>query len=60
MKTEQNNLAAQFLLGKLTEEENIKIEEEFFGKNDHFENILIAENDLIDAYVNGRSKSFNS
>lgn len=51
MKTEQNNLAKRFLLGKLTEAETIKIEEEYFGKNDHFENILIAENDLIDAYI---------
>ncbi|MCY7346317.1 MAG: hypothetical protein LH614_08880, partial [Pyrinomonadaceae bacterium] len=53
MKTEQNNLAERFLLGKLTEAETIKIEEEYFGKNDHFENILIAENDLIDAYIKG-------
>jgi hypothetical protein len=35
----------------LTEAETIKIEEEYFGKNNHFENILIAENDLIDAYI---------
>lgn len=53
MKTEQNNLAERFLLGKLTEAETIKIEEEYFGKNNHFENILIAENELIDAYVKG-------
>lgn len=51
MKTIQENLAAQFLLGKLSEEENIRIEEEYFGKNDRFEQLLIAENDLIDAYV---------
>ncbi len=53
MKTKQNNLAARFLLGKLTEEENVKIEVEFFSENNHFENIIIAENDLIDEYVNG-------
>jgi len=53
MKTVQENLTADFLLGKLTEEENIKIETEFFGENKHFEDILIAENDLIDAYVKG-------
>jgi len=51
MKTDPNNLAERFLLGKLTEAETVKIEEEYFGENKHFENILIAENDLIDAYV---------
>lgn len=53
MDIKQNNLAEQFLLGKLTEEETVKIEEEIFSKNDQFENILIAEYDLIDAYVSG-------
>jgi hypothetical protein len=51
MQTEQNNLAAAFLLGKLSEEEAAKIEDEFFGENNRFEEILIAENDLIDAYA---------
>ncbi len=37
----------------MTEEETIKIEKDFFGENKHFEDILIAENDLIDAYVKG-------
>lgn len=53
MKTEPNNLAEQFLLGKLTEAETVKIEEEYFGENKYFENILLAENDLIDAYAKG-------
>jgi hypothetical protein len=53
LKTKQEKFAADFLLGKLSEEESIKIEEEFFGKTDRFENILIAENDLIDAYASG-------
>jgi hypothetical protein len=51
MKTERENLAERFLLGKLTEEEAVKIEEGYFAANSQFENLLIAENDLIDAYA---------
>jgi hypothetical protein len=51
MKTEQNKLAEKFLLGKLTEDETIKIEENYFKNKTLFEEILIAENNLIDAYV---------
>lgn len=53
MKAEQDNLAVKFLLGKLTEEEQTEIEKEYFQDTNQFENILIAENDLIDAYVKG-------
>lgn len=53
MNSEQDELAAKFLLGKLTEEEQTRIEEDFFKDNPSFENILIAENELIDAYVTG-------
>lgn len=53
MKTEQEVLATDFLLGKLTEEEQIEIEKEYFHNTKLFENILSAENDLIDAYVTG-------
>jgi cbb3-type cytochrome oxidase subunit 3 len=53
MKIESENAAANFLLGKFTEEENLKIEEGFFSDKNLFEDILIAENDLIDAYVTG-------
>lgn len=52
MKTQQSDfLAAEFLLGKLSEEETTRMEAEVFAENNQFELILIAENDLIDAYV---------
>lgn len=53
MRTEQNILAEKFLLGKLDEVESIKIEKKYFNNKAFFEEILIAENDLIDAYVTG-------
>lgn len=53
MKTESNELAVKFLLGKLSEEEQNKIEESYFQNNALFEDIRIAENDLIDEYVAG-------
>lgn len=54
MDRNQNELAAKFLLGKLTEEEQANIEKDFFQNTSSFENILIAENSLTDAYVSGR------
>ncbi|HEX8289415.1 MAG TPA: hypothetical protein VF556_15545 [Pyrinomonadaceae bacterium] len=53
MKTEQDEFAVNFLLGKLSDEEQTRIEADFFNSNPAFENILIAENELIDAYVTG-------
>lgn len=53
MKIDQNDSATKFLLGKLTEEEQAKIEKEYFHNHKLFENILIAENELIDAYATG-------
>lgn len=53
MKTETSDRNLKFLLGKLSEEENLKIEQSFFDDKKMFEDILIAENDLIDAYVAG-------
>ena len=54
MKTVQDNVATNFLLGKLTEAENIRIEADYFSRDDLFEDILIAENELIDAYAMGQ------
>jgi hypothetical protein len=50
-ETNHDNRAARFLLGKLGEEENAGIEKSYFGDQNLFQEILIAENDLIDAYV---------
>lgn len=44
----------QYLLGKLSESESLAIEEAFFAEQKAFDDLLIAENDLTDAYVTGR------
>lgn len=51
MTSDHENLAADFLLGKLSEEETLKLEKDYFSNNRRFEEILAAENDLIDAYA---------
>lgn len=43
-----------YLLGKLSESESEKVEREYFGNEDAFERMLIAEDDLIDDYVSNR------
>lgn len=53
MKPQRDDLARKFLLGKLSDEDHTKIEEDFFNDNPSFENILITENELMDAYVTG-------
>lgn len=54
MEMHQDKIAAEFLLGKLTEQERAAVERDFFRKTDVFENILIAENNLIDDYISER------
>lgn len=54
MTTDRDNLADRFLLGKLGEQETLKLEEDYFSNTKLFEEILAAENDLIDAYAMGK------
>ena len=54
MGPDQEKLSEAFLLGKLAENEREDVERDFFAKHDVFENLLIAENTLTDAYVTGR------
>ena len=54
MGPDQEKLAEAFLLGKLAENEREDVERDFFAKPDVFENLLIAENSLTDAYVTSR------
>lgn len=44
---------ASYLLGDLSEEERIKIEEEYYSDEDKYLGFEAAQNDLIDAYVRG-------
>jgi hypothetical protein len=41
----------QYLLGELSEQEKIHLEEHYFGDDDFFEELLVVEGELIDAYV---------
>lgn len=53
MKTEKETRTRKFLLGKLNEEEQTEIEKAYFSDRKIFEELLIAENELIDAYAAG-------
>lgn len=46
-------LAKRFLLGKVSETERAEIEDSFLAQDDSYQQLLIAEDDLIDAYVRG-------
>jgi hypothetical protein len=43
----------KYLLGDLPAEERTRVEDEYFADADRFEELVGAENDLIDAYVRG-------
>lgn len=45
------NLIRQYLLGALTEEQQVTIEDRAFADKDYLASITAAENDLIDEYV---------
>lgn len=54
-KTEQITNIRDYLLGKnLSEEEKNSIEESFMTSDEQFQNILIAEEDLIEEYLDNR------
>jgi hypothetical protein len=44
----------QYLLGQLTEEEQQRLEERLMTSNEYFEQLLIAEDELIDESLGGR------
>ena len=46
-------LAKRFLLGNVSESERAAIEDGFLAPDDSYQQLLIAEDDLIDAYVRG-------
>lgn len=57
-KTNEHHLFInQFLLGELSEEERQQFEEQWFDQDDFFQEVLAAEDDLIDAYVRGTLSS---
>ena len=55
--TDNQTLAKQYLLGTLSDVEVDRLEERYFSDNYLFEEIGIAEDELIDAYVRERLSS---
>lgn len=54
MNTKTDDLIARFLLGELCEEERTQVEERFLADNEFFEEVLSAENALLDQYLLGQ------
>lgn len=52
-KTREEKYLTQFLLGELSEGERERLEESHFADDDAFEQMLLAEDALIDAYARG-------
>lgn len=53
-RSDLNTVMSRYILGQLSPEERARLEEEYFANADVFEEMVAAENDLIDAYVAGR------
>ena len=52
-QTNKEELTLQYLLGTLSDEERARVEERYFSNDADFEEIEIAEEELIDRYVRG-------
>lgn len=48
-----HELIVQYLLGDLSEQEKVRLEQQYFDDDDFFEQLLVVEGDLIDGYVRG-------
>ena len=53
-QTHRDDLTKQFLLGELSDEETTALEERFFEDDDLFEELEIAEDELIELYLDNR------
>jgi hypothetical protein len=51
METAEENQIAQFLLGQLSEEDRLKVEERIFKENGFYEQVLAIQEELSDSYV---------
>jgi hypothetical protein len=51
---DQEELMHRYLLGELSEEEQMVLEREYFADTEKFEQVWAVENELIDSYVRGR------
>jgi hypothetical protein len=53
MKDHDNQQISKFLLGELSEEDRHRLETQLFTDDEFFEQMLAAEDDLIDSYASG-------
>ena len=53
MKTQNENLMTQYLLGELSEDEKLQLEEQFFTYDDAFEQLMALEDELRYDYAHG-------
>lgn len=53
MKTQNENLMTQYLLGELSEDEKLRLEEEFFTDDDAFAQLMALEDELRYDYARG-------
>jgi hypothetical protein len=51
MKAKTDDLVTRFLLDKLSESERRDVEERFLNDNEFFEEVISAEDALIDRYL---------
>ena len=51
--TEREALRVKYLLGDLSDQEKVGIEESYFADDDMFQELEIIEDELVDAYVRG-------
>lgn len=51
---ESDNKLTQYLLGDLSNEERIEVEDRYLSDEKFFDDLLVAEDELIDDYVRGR------
>src|SRR6185295_17850396 len=50
---QEDKLIARYLLGELSDDEQIQVEERAFSDHDYLEHIRAVEKDLIDEYARG-------
>lgn len=53
-KTPNHRVMIRYLLGELSEQEQLQFEGKYFGDDDWFEQLLAIEDELIDDYVQGQ------
>jgi len=53
-KAPNHRVMIRYLLGELSEQEQLQLEEQYFGDDDWFEQFLAIEEELIDDYVQGQ------